>query len=43
MARDYIEMVEHRIKRRMADAKLVYYKDGIATTVSVDQWGKCSP
>jgi spermidine synthase len=41
MARDYIEMVEHRHqKKKWQVPKLVYYKDGIATTVSVDQWGK---
>ena len=41
MARDYIEMVEHRHqKKKWQMPKLVYYKDGIATTVSVDQWGK---
>jgi spermidine synthase len=41
MARDYIEMVEHRHqKKKWQRPKLVYYKDGIATTVSVDQWGK---
>jgi spermidine synthase len=41
MARDYIEMVEHRHqKKKWQTPKLVYYKDGIATTVSVDQWGK---
>lgn len=41
MARDYIEMVEHRHQRKKWQTpKLVYYKDGIATTVSVDQWGK---
>jgi spermidine synthase len=41
MARDYIEMVEHRHQRKKWQMpKLVYYKDGIATTVSVDQWGK---
>jgi spermidine synthase len=41
MARDYIEMVEHRHQRKKWQSpKLVYYKDGIATTVSVDQWGK---
>jgi len=41
MARDYIDMVEHRHqKKKWQTPKLVYYKDGIATTVSVDQWGK---
>jgi spermidine synthase len=41
MARDYIDMVEHRHQRKKWQMpKLVYYKDGIATTVSVDQWGK---
>ena len=41
MARDYIEIVEHRHqKKKWQMPKLVYYKDGIATTVSVDQWGK---
>ncbi|MGA9656446.1 MAG: fused MFS/spermidine synthase, partial [Polyangia bacterium] len=41
MARDYIEMVEHHHqKKKWQMPKLVYYKDGIATTVSVDQWGK---
>ena len=41
MARDYIEMVEHRHqKKKWQIPKLVYYRDGIATTVSVDQWGK---
>jgi spermidine synthase len=41
MARDYIEMVEHRhLRKKWQMPKLVYYKDGIATTVSVDQWGK---
>jgi spermidine synthase len=41
MARDYIEIVEHRHqKKKWQIPKLVYYKDGIATTVSVDQWGK---
>jgi len=41
MARDYIEMVEHHHQRKKWQVpKLVYYKDGIATTVSVDQWGK---
>ena len=41
MARDYIDMVEHRHQRKKWQTpKLVYYKDGIATTVSVDQWGK---
>jgi hypothetical protein len=41
MARDYIDMVERRHqKKKWQTPKLVYYKDGIATTVSVDQWGK---
>lgn len=41
MARDYIDMVERRHqKKKWQMPKLVYYKDGIATTVSVDQWGK---
>jgi len=41
MARDYIDMVErHHQKKKWQTPKLVYYKDGIATTVSVDQWGK---
>jgi spermidine synthase len=41
MARDYIDMVERRHqKKKWQSPKLVYYKDGIATTVSVDQWGK---
>jgi spermidine synthase len=41
MARDYIDMVERRHQRKKWQTpKLVYYKDGIATTVSVDQWGK---
>jgi len=41
MARDYIDMVERRHQRKKWQIpKLVYYKDGIATTVSVDQWGK---
>ncbi|MBN2575647.1 MAG: fused MFS/spermidine synthase [Deltaproteobacteria bacterium] len=41
MARDYIDMVEHRHQRKKWQVpKLVYYKDGIATTVSVDRWGK---
>jgi len=41
MARDYIDMVERRHqKKKWQVPKLVYYKDGIATTVSVDQWGK---
>jgi spermidine synthase len=41
MARDYIEMVEHRHQRKKWQTpKLVYFKDGIATTVSVDRWGK---
>ena len=41
MARDYIDMVERRHqKKKWQIPKLVYYKDGIATTVSVDQWGK---
>jgi spermidine synthase len=41
MARDYIDMVELRHqKKKWQSPKLVYYKDGIATTVSVDQWGK---
>jgi spermidine synthase len=41
MARDYIDMVERRHQRKKWQMpKLVYYKDGIATTVSVDQWGK---
>ncbi len=41
MASDYIDMVEHRHQRKKWKMpKLVYYRDGIATTVSVDQWGK---
>jgi spermidine synthase len=41
MARDYIDTVERRHqKKKWQSPKLVYYKDGIATTVSVDQWGK---
>lgn len=41
MARDYIEIVEKRHqKKKWQMPKLVYYRDGIATTVSVDQWGK---
>jgi spermidine synthase len=41
MARDYIDMVEHRHQRKKWQMpKLVYYRDGIATTVSVDRWGK---
>ncbi len=41
MARDYIEIVERRHqKKKWQMPKLVYYRDGIATTVSVDQWGK---
>jgi spermidine synthase len=41
MARDYIDMVERRHQRKKWQMpKLVYYRDGIATTVSVDQWGK---
>ena len=41
MARDYIDLVERKHqKKKWQTPKLVYYKDGIATTVSVDQWGK---
>jgi spermidine synthase len=38
IARDYIARKAQ--KKDWAFPKLVYYEDGIATTVSVDQWGK---
>jgi spermidine synthase len=38
IAREYIHRKVH--KREWKHPKLVFYEDGIATTVSVDQWGK---
>jgi spermidine synthase len=38
IAREYISRKVH--KRPWVDPKLVFYEDGIATTVSVDQWDK---
>jgi spermidine synthase len=38
IARDYIERRSHH--QDWATPRLVFYEDGIATTVSVDQWGK---
>jgi spermidine synthase len=38
IARDYIE--RRREHRDWATPQLVFYEDGIATTVSVDRWGK---
>ncbi|HTA18824.1 MAG TPA: fused MFS/spermidine synthase, partial [Polyangia bacterium] len=38
IAREYISRQIH--KKAWQDPKLVFYEDGTATTVSVDQWGK---
>jgi spermidine synthase len=38
IAREYISRQIH--KRAWQDPKLVFYEDGTATTVTVDQWGK---
>jgi spermidine synthase len=38
IAREYISRKVH--KRPWQDPKLVFYEDGVATTVSVDQWDK---
>jgi spermidine synthase len=38
IAREYINRKIH--KKTWQNPKLVFYEDGIATTVSVDQWGK---
>ncbi len=38
IAREYISRQIH--KKSWQDPKLVFYEDGTATTVSVDQWGK---
>ncbi|HSZ83525.1 MAG TPA: fused MFS/spermidine synthase [Polyangia bacterium] len=38
IAREYISRQIH--KKPWQDPKLVFYEDGTATTVSVDQWGK---
>jgi spermidine synthase len=38
IAKDYIE--RRREKKSWEKPKLVFYEDGISTTVSVDQWGK---
>lgn len=38
IAREYIYRKIH--KREWKNPKLVYYEDGVATTVTVDQWGK---
>ena len=38
IARDYLERKNK--KQAWATPKLVFYEDGVATTVSVDQWGK---
>jgi spermidine synthase len=38
IARDYIQ--RHERKQSWATPELVFYEDGIATTVSVDKWGK---
>jgi spermidine synthase len=38
IARDYIARKAQ--KKTWATPKLVFYEDGVATTVSVDQWGK---
>jgi spermidine synthase len=38
IARDYI--ARHNRHQDWATPRLVFYEDGIATTVSVDQWGK---
>jgi spermidine synthase len=38
LAKDYLERTSR--KQTWATPKLVYYEDGVATTVSVDQWGK---
>src|SRR5262249_19023958 len=38
IARDYLE--RQRRKQSCATPKLLFYEDGIATTVPIDQWGK---
>jgi spermidine synthase len=38
IAREYISRQVH--KQKWQDPQLVFYEDGTATTVSVDQWGK---
>jgi spermidine synthase len=40
IARDYIDRQQDLRKKPWAKPELVYYKDGISTTVSVDRWGK---